>query len=327
MRPTLHPRLVNGRFGDPALYVEILHRREALLLDAGDLSRLSARELLRIEHVLISHMHMDHFIGIDALVRVNIGRQKTLRALGPPGILECFAHKLKGYDWDLVDRYSADLVVEVVSIGLEGPEEGARFSFKRKFEREPFDLREKAVLSAAGLNIETALLEHHGPCLGFAISEPVHVNVWKSRLDARGLQPGGWLQLLKSSILADAPDDELIELVDGKARPLRELRDLVTVSRGQKIAYVTDVADTSSNRTAIERLAQGADLFFLEARFSTADAELARGRAHLTTRAAGEIARLANARRLEPFHFSPRYEESERNMLSEVAAAFGELAH
>ncbi len=27
MRPVLHPRLVNGRFGDPALYVEMLHQR------------------------------------------------------------------------------------------------------------------------------------------------------------------------------------------------------------------------------------------------------------------------------------------------------------
>ena len=36
MRPTLYPRLVNGRFGDPALFVETLHRRDALLFDMGD---------------------------------------------------------------------------------------------------------------------------------------------------------------------------------------------------------------------------------------------------------------------------------------------------
>ena len=33
MRPNLHPRLVNGRFGDPALFVEMLHRRGAILFD------------------------------------------------------------------------------------------------------------------------------------------------------------------------------------------------------------------------------------------------------------------------------------------------------
>ena len=35
MRPNLHPSLVNGRFGDPALFVGRLHRRGALLFDLG----------------------------------------------------------------------------------------------------------------------------------------------------------------------------------------------------------------------------------------------------------------------------------------------------
>src|SRR3546814_4851163 len=63
LRPTLHPALVNGRFGDPALFVQALHRPEALLFDLGDLAPLSARDLLRVRHVFVSHMHMDHFLG------------------------------------------------------------------------------------------------------------------------------------------------------------------------------------------------------------------------------------------------------------------------
>ena len=78
MTPTFHPRLVNGRFGDPALFVEMLHRREALLFDMGDLSALSTRDLLRVSRVFVSHMHMDHFIGFDALLRVHVGREKTI---------------------------------------------------------------------------------------------------------------------------------------------------------------------------------------------------------------------------------------------------------
>src|SRR6266702_3297780 len=49
---------------------------------------------------------------------------------------------------------------------------------------------------------------------------------------------------------------------------------------------------------------------------------LARNRAHLTTMAAGEIARQANVRRVEPFHFSPRYAGDEVRMLAEVMTAF-----
>ena len=47
MTPTLRPSLVNGRFGDPALFVEVAHERGAVLFDMGDLSTLSARDLLR----------------------------------------------------------------------------------------------------------------------------------------------------------------------------------------------------------------------------------------------------------------------------------------
>ena len=47
---------------------------------------------------------------------------------------------------------------------------------------------------------------------------------------------------------------------------------------------------------------------YIEAAFAEADATLAAERSHLTTRAAGEIARAAKVRGVEPFHFSPRYE-------------------
>jgi ribonuclease Z len=104
--------------------------------------------------------------------------------------------------------------------------------------------------------------------------------------------------------------------------PLGTLRAVLTISPGQKIGYVTDVADTASNRQAIIDLIRGADLLFIEAAFAKADADLAAERAHLTTRAAGEIARAAEARHVEPFHFSPRYEGQEEQLVAEVMAAF-----
>jgi ribonuclease Z len=85
---------------------------------------------------------------------------------------------------------------------------------------------------------------------------------------------------------------------------------------------VTDVADTAANRAAIVRLARNADLLFIEAAFAEADAALAAERAHLTTAAAGSIAREAGVRRIEPFHFSPRYAGEDDRMLAEVMAAF-----
>jgi ribonuclease Z len=313
MRPTLHPRLVNGRFGDPALFVETLHRREAILFDLGDLAALSARDLLRVETVCISHMHIDHFIGFDALLRANVGREKRIRMIGPKGLIDTAGHKLLGYTWDLTHKYDADLCFDVWEVGGTA----ARFRFKAGFAREPLD----EAFAIPGLALSHAVLEHHGPSIGYALAEPLHVNVWRIRLEERGLAPGQWLQALKAAVRDGAGDETRITLPDGEA-PLRTLRDLVSVEPGQKLAYVTDIADTPANRAAIADLVRGADLLFLESRFAAADQALASDRAHLTTQAAGEIARVAGVRRLEPFHFSPRYEGAEEAMLAEVEHAF-----
>jgi ribonuclease Z len=324
MRPTLHPRLVNGRFGDPGLFVEMLHRREALLFDLGDLSPLGVRDLLRVTHVFVTHAHMDHFVGFDALLRVNVGRDRTIRLVGPAGFAERVWHKLQAYQWDLVDRYSADLVFEVTEIEEDSRTRLARFRFKRAFEREELGegvADDGRVAAGEGFEVRAAILEHHGPSIGYAVAEPAHVNVWKNRVEARGLPAGPWLQALKRAIMDGQPDEWPVATPAGPA-PLGELRDLVSVGPGQKLAYVTDVADSPSNRSAIADLARGADLFFLESCFAAADRAQALARAHLTTTAAGEIAREAGARRLEPFHFSPRYEGEEARMLAEVESAF-----
>ena len=43
MRPLLHSFLLNGRKGDPALYIETLFEKHAVLFDLGDLASLPPR--------------------------------------------------------------------------------------------------------------------------------------------------------------------------------------------------------------------------------------------------------------------------------------------
>jgi ribonuclease Z len=255
---------------------------------------------------------------------VNIGREKRIALVGPEGVIAAVGHKLAGYSWDLIDRYSADLVFDVAELVAPDHARTARFRFLAGFTREEDGERailDDVVAEWAGLTLRAEILQHHGPSLGFALEEPAHVNIWPNRLAARGLGPGNWLQALKAAIRDGLPDAAPIALPDGTTVPLGDLRELASVTRGQKIAYVTDVADTPANRAGIAALAQSADTLFIEARFAAADADLARDRAHLTTRAAGEIARACAARRVEPFHFSPRYEGEEARLLAEVAAA------
>jgi ribonuclease Z len=159
--------------------------------------------------------------------------------------------------------------------------------------------------------------------LAFAIQETAHVNVWKNRLEELDLPVGSWLRELKRAVVEHRPDDDEVRIDDGRIMRLGDLRSVVTITPGQKIGYVTDVADTDANRSAIIRLVRNADLLFIEAAFARADAALAAERAHLTTAAAGAIAREAAVRRVEPFHFSPRYAGAEQRLLDEVREAFG----
>ena len=330
MRPLFHPSLVNGRYGDPAIYVETLFENRCLLFDLGDIASLSPRKVQRIDQIFISHAHIDHFVGFDHLLRLLVGREKSVHIHGPPGLARHVYHKLQGYQWDLAEGYRYDLVFVVSELKTPQSVVTTRFRLKAAFAAEPLASRAtiKGVLcDEPTFRVSTAILEHHAPCLGFALQEAAHINIWKSRLAERGLPVGSWLRSLKRAIVEDRADDHLIQIDDemataGRVERLGSLRDFVTITTGQKIAYVTDVTDTPANRAAIIALVREADLLFIEAAFAASDAELARQRGHLTTTAAGEIAREAGVRRVEPFHFSPRYAGEEQRLLEEVMKAF-----
>jgi ribonuclease Z len=331
MRPLLHPALVNGRCGDPAVYIETLFGRRALLLDLGSIDSLPPRKILRVEHAFVSHTHIDHFVGFDRLLRTLVGREKKVHLYGPDGFIAHVGHKLNAYCWNLGERYP-ELELIVTQMQESNRTRASRFRLKNAFAEEPLG----AGLAAGGVirtdpefRTSAAILDHRTPCLGFALEETAHVNVWKPRLDARGLAVGPWLRELKRAIIAAENDDYLIEVGAQPGRPtprripLGELRDVTTVTPGQKIGYVTDIADTAANAAAVVELVRDADVLFIEAPFREADAALAAGRAHLTTSAAGRMAREARARRVEPFHFSPRYQGHAADMVAEVLRAFG----
>ena len=337
MRPTLHPRLLNGRMGDPAVYVEALHLPGAVLFDCGDISVLSPRHLLRVEALCVSHAHMDHWSDVDRLLRLLVGREKVLHMSGPAGFTERVFHRLQSYTWNLVDRIPADLVLHVTEIAAAaaGPAVSRhRLRLHGGFRPEPLEGAAPAadgiVLRLGPLRIRAAPLDHDTTSIGYVVEEDVHLNVWRTRLEARGLPAGPWLQGLKAAVAEGRPDDHPVpvfaragEAASAPVQPLGTLRDLVGIRPGQRVAYLTDFADTPANRAAAVALVAGADILFIEAPFAAGDAALALDRRHLTTRAAGEIARAAGARRVEPFHFSPRYMGEEARLLAEVAQFAG----
>jgi ribonuclease Z len=332
MTPTLHPRLLNGIAGDPAVFVEAMHSPGAILFDCGDLSALSTRHLLRVELLCISHAHMDHWADFDRLLRPLIGREKTLTVVGPPGFAQRLHHRLASYSWNLVDRIPADLVFDAMEVH---PGRIARTRFRLHTGFAPEALADAmpedgVVLRLGSLALRAALLDHGTPSLGFALEEARHINILGSRLAERGLPTGPWLTALKQAVAERRPDAYPIpvfaraaEAASAPVQPLGALRDLVSETPGQRIAYLTDFADTPANRAAAVALAEHADTLLIEAPFLAADAAHAADRMHLTTTAAGEIARAAGARRVMPFHLSPRHLGAEVQWMAEIEAAFG----
>jgi ribonuclease Z len=335
MRPDILPHLVNGPEGDPAVYANFKYERRAILFDMGDLHLMSARSLLKVTHVFISHTHVDHFVGFDQVLRLHLGREKTLSLYGPPGLAGHVEAKLRGYSWNLVENYPNDFRLRVLEVG-EGSLMAAAFSCRERFGRKDLPslkplVEDPVILDEPGLQVRAALLEHDIPCLAYALEEKQHINVDKVRLEAMGLRVGPWIRLLKEAVMNEEPEQaKMAVLASGEGGPavkemsLAELREgVLMIARGQKIAYVTDVAFTDENVERIVRLVSKADVLFCEAAFSEEDRSRADERRHLTAHQAGLLARKAQARRLILFHFSPKYHGRVEDLYEEASKAFG----
>ena len=337
MRPAFDARLVNGPFGDPGVYVDFRFEKRALLLDLGDNAALAPRHLLRITHVFVSHTHMDHFIGFDRLVRICVGRHAGIALYGPPGFVDQVERRLGAYTWDRVERYDVELVLTATEVDAQGATVAARFRTRTGFAREPLPpgrIDGDVLVDEARFRVRCALLDHRTPCLGFAVEEKMHVNVWKNRLTELGLEVGPWVAELKRAALDGAPDDTPIRAVwrdrhgrHEREHRLGELKGALEFVRGQKIAYVTDVVFHAANQARIAALAHGADTLFIESVFLDADGAHAALKQHLTARQAGTIARAAAVRAVVPFHHSPRYAGREAELAAELEATWrGEMA-
>jgi len=323
MKSTFRPRLLNGQTGDPALLLNLRWQGRALLVDLGRIDRTPAPVLLSIEAVFVSHTHMDHFMGFDQLLRVFLARDATLRLYGPAGLADCVEGKLAGYTWNLTEEYP--FAIEVTDIG-ERETTDWRFAAQRRFEREllgpprPFT---GVVLADPVFTVEAVPLDHRIVSMAYAVTERTHLNVRADALAASGLRPGRWLNVLKDAVRAGAPADTPIEVVPGGRRSLAALREeLLVTTPGQKIAYVVDALFSPANVAKVTRLAAGADILFCEAPFLEEDIEQATRRYHLTAAQAGALGRAAGVRRLQVFHFSPRYEGRYGDIIAEAQAEF-----
>ena len=193
MSELVQTRLINEPFSDPGVFIDFQFGKRAILFDVGDLAPLSARELLRVTHIFVTHRHMDHFAGFDRLLRVTLYRPGVLRFVGPPGLIDGIAAKLHGYVWNLLDADSPDFAIFAAEFdgGRIGPWTRFRaWDAFRASDGGASDVAPGLVLSEPDLWIECSTLDHGTPCLAFSLQERLRVNVWRAGLDRLGLPVG-----------------------------------------------------------------------------------------------------------------------------------------
>jgi ribonuclease Z len=333
MNPLFHPQLVNGPWGDPVLYIEFKFDRRAILFDLGEVRLLPTRKLLKVTHVFISHTHLDHFIGFDHLLRVFLGRGKTLFLYGPQHFIDHLESKLQAYSWNLVENYPNNLLLVAYEIRPDRVLE-AHFPIGKAFRKsclretiKPFDGR---LHEEEGFQIQSVILDHKIPSLAFSLEERCHLNILKTGLVEMKLPQGLWLKGLKEAIWRGERDDFPVR-VRGKDREgfrectftVGELKEkLIKITAGQKIGYIVDTVLNEETERDMVNLARGADLLFIEAAFLDLDRKRARDKCHLTAAQAGRLARQAGVKRMIPIHYSPKYSRNPEVLEKEALEAF-----
>ena len=86
---------------------------ERLLFDCGEGSQRQMQRstgLVQVDEIYVTHLHADHYLGIPGLLKTYDlnGRERPLRVIGPPGLIELFKALRRifgrlGYEVELVE--------------------------------------------------------------------------------------------------------------------------------------------------------------------------------------------------------------------------------
>ncbi len=328
MRPSFIARLVNGPLFDPIVYLRLINENRAIMFDCGRFSGISNKELLLLDVVFLTHMHMDHFVGFDALLRAILHREKPLNVFGPEGILEKLISKLNSYTWNLTKEYPLTInIFEVLKDSLKTVSLTASSGFSER------DINERnrsgnEIYADPRFTVESVILDHNIPCLAFALKEKFHVNIRPDIIEERGYIPGPWIGLLKEMIISGIKGDIEIETGQGKVAYSSALLadDISVITKGQKIAYLADVRFSQKNIDSFKTIAADADILFIETFYLEEMKDEAYIKGHLTAAQSGEVSRGIGAKRIVPMHVSPRYHNRLDEVFKEAGCEYSALS-
>jgi ribonuclease Z len=272
------------------------YKNKGMLFDCGEGTQrqmnIAGINRNKVNYVFLSHWHGDHVSGLIGLIQT-LGNQQiqneerpVLHIYGPKETEERMEHMLK------TCIFENKVILEIHEIIP-----------KRN------DLL--TILDTEDFYVQTALLDHGIPCLGYSFVEKNTRRMNLSKLTALGLTNGPQIGKLQNGEAIIHNDKEI------QPEMVSELK------KGLKITFILD---TGLCENAIS-LSQDSDLLVCEATYSSELGDKAENYKHMTAKDAALLANNANAKRLIITHLSQRYKtpgdvlEDAKNVYNNVEVA------
>ena len=236
----------------------------------------------RIDHIFISHLHGDHYLGLVGLIssmHLN-GRVKPLKLYGPAPLLEIINVQFK-YS-ETVLNYE----IEFVPTDATAPQ---------------------VILENQDIIVETIPLDHRIATTGFLFKQKKRLRkIIKDKVEALNIPIEQYPHLKRGEDYV-APDGKLYK------------NDELTVDSDQPKCYAY-CSDTIYNEAYFEQI-KNADTLYHEATFLHNMLDRANKTFHTTAWQAGQVALQTGAKNLLIGHFSARY-KSLTELLDEARSVF-----
>lgn len=262
-----------GRFTS-SQYLTVHHHH--FLIDCGEGCQLQLRRydlsIHKINHIFISHLHGDHYLGLMGLL---------------------FSMHLLRREHDL-HIYSFRGLEEIILVQLKH----ARSALNFKIILHPLNEgQHELIFEDNVLTVHTIPLDHKIPTCGFLFKEKVRSLL----IDKSKISPN-----IPVKYLARLKRGEDIINENGKVE-YRSSDYTLPARRSRTYAYCSD----SQPSETILPIIKDADLLYHEATFMEDEKDKARDTKHSTAAEAATIAKASHAKRLLIGHFSARYKDLE----------------
>ena len=251
------------------------HHSRHFLLDCAEGTQMQLRRfkvpLMKINHVFISHLHGDHYLGLPGLLFTYhlLGRTKKLHVYSPPGLQEIIEL-----------QYRISQLTPSFEVVYNELHEG-----------------KQRIYEDDSLCVQTIEMIHRIPTFGFLFSEKEKERNIKKASIARYDIPIEQMPAIKKG--------EDFTTADGRSIPNKEITTEPPPTR--TYAFCSDTAYTESFMDQIK----GVDLLYHEATFLHDKRDIAREKTHSTTIEAATLAKKAGVKQLLLGHYSARYKDME----------------